>query len=182
MAETEVRSALVVVDAQVGVCDCIWDSARVVGNIENLVNEARRSETQVFWIQHSDQELEYGSDAWKLADNFEPETPDIIIHKRFNSSFADTDLDLHLKKLGIRRIVLAGASTNWCIRATAYSAMDLGYDLVVVSDGHSTESLELNPGWILPAEDIIEEFNTVMRWIGAPNVRIDVLRSCEVTF
>jgi len=60
--------------------------------------------------------------------------------------------------------------TNWCMRATAYSAMDRGYDVVVVSDGHSTENLEPRAGKVILAKDIIDEFNSVMPWMSAPNV------------
>ena len=64
--------------------------------------------------------------------------------------------------------------TNWCMRATAYSAMDRGYDVVVVSDGHSTENLEPRAGKVILAKDIIDEFNSVMPWMSAPNVRVEV--------
>lgn len=179
---SEPRSALVVVDAQVGVLESIWDSKRIVGNIDALVRKARNSGTPVLWIQHSDQELKYGSAAWELTPNFNPAPSESVIHKRYNSSFAETDLEIKLKQLGVKRIVLAGAATNWCLRATAYSAMDRGYDLVIVSDGHSTTNLESSQGRVIPAADIIEEFNSVMRWISAPNVRVDVKSTGEVTF
>lgn len=182
MKLVEPSSALVVVDAQVGVLESIWDSKRIVGNIEALVQKARSSGVPVLWVQHSDQELKYGSAAWYLASNFKPAEGESIIHKKYNSSFAETDLEVKLRQLGVKRLVLAGAATNWCLRATAYSAMDRGYDLVIVSDGHSTVNLETNQGRIIPAADIIEEFNSVMRWIRAPGVRVDVKSTSEVTF
>ena len=178
----EPRSALVVIDAQVGVLGSVWDSNRIIGNIETLVSKASTSGTPVLWIQHSDQELKYGSDAWKLVPNFKPASADPVIHKRYNSSFADTDLELKLKQLGVKRLVLAGALTNWCLRSTAYSAMDRGYDLVIVSDGHSTENLEPRQGQVIAAKDIIDEFNSVMRWVSSPNVRVEVKSTGEVTY
>ena len=47
---------------------------------------------------------------------------------------------------GATRLVLAGASTNWCIRATAYAALERGYDLTLVQDAHSTKSMDLGDG------------------------------------
>lgn len=182
MTSEKHRSALVVVDAQVGVLGTAWDSKRVIGNIEALVSKARRSGTPVLWVQHSDHELKQGSEAWKLIANFKPEPAEPVVHKKYNSSFADTDLDAKLKQLGITRLALAGAATNWCIRSTAYSALERGYDLVVVSDGHSTENLEPREGKLIPAADIIEEFNTVMRWICVPRVKVEVMSTGEVAF
>lgn len=69
IGSTKPRSALVVVDAQVGVLESIWDSKRIVGNIETLVQKARSSGTPVLWVQHSDVELKYGSAAWEFAPN-----------------------------------------------------------------------------------------------------------------
>ena len=36
---------------------------------------------------------------------------------------------------------LAGAQSNWCIRATAYGALERGYDLTLVKDAHTTSDL-----------------------------------------
>jgi nicotinamidase-related amidase len=182
MNSVEPKSALVVVDAQVGVLESVWDAKRIVGNIEALVGKARSSGTPVLWVQHSDQELKYGSVAWNLASNFKPAAGEYLIQKKYNSSFAETDLEVKLKQLGVKRLVLAGAATNWCLRATAYSAIDRGYNIVIVSDAHSTTNLEPSKGRLIPAADIIEEFNSVMRWISAPNVRVDLESTSEVTF
>lgn len=177
------KSALLVVDAQAGVLSSIWESRRVVRNLEKLVANARSAGVPVIWIQHSDNdELKFGSEAWKLAPNFKPNAAEIIVHKKYNSSFAATDLDLKLKALGVSRLVLAGAQTNWCIRSTAYAAVDRGYDLALVSDAHSTEPLELPNGNTVPAESIVMELNTVFQWLGVPDVRTEVATTDDVTF
>jgi nicotinamidase-related amidase len=123
------KSALLMIDAQVGVLSSIWESQRVVGNLERLVSKARSAGVPVIWVQHSDDdELKYGSDAWKLAPNFVPSAAEFVVHKKYNSSFAETDLDRKLKTLCVSRLILAGALTNWCIRSTAYAAVDRGYN------------------------------------------------------
>jgi len=48
------KSALLVVDAQVGVLSTIWESKRVIGNLEKLVGKARTAGVPVIWVQHSD--------------------------------------------------------------------------------------------------------------------------------
>jgi nicotinamidase-related amidase len=177
------KSALLVVDAQVGVLSSIWESKRVIGNLEKLIDKARSAGVPVVWVQHSDDdELRYGSHGWKLAPNFIPIAGELVIHKKYNSSFASTDLDHRLKALGVSRIVLAGALTNWCIRSTAYAAVDRGYNLALISDAHSTESLKLPDGKTVPAESIVADLNAVFEWVGVPNVRTEVRRTADVAF
>lgn len=75
-----------------------------------------------------------------------PAEGEALIHKQFNSSFEQTSLDSELARLGATHVVLAGAATNWCIRATAYGALGRGYDLTLVKDAHTTESMQLDCG------------------------------------
>ncbi|MBR7746895.1 cysteine hydrolase family protein [Undibacterium baiyunense] len=177
------KSALLIVDAQVGVMSSVWESQRVVNNIEKLVSKARSAGVPVIWVQHSDNdELKFGSANWKLLPNFVPTSEELIIHKKYNSSFAGTDLEKRLRALGASRLVLAGALTNWCIRSTAYAALERGYHLVLASDAHSTESLKLPDGKTVPAESIVAELNSVFSWVSAPRVRTEVERTNNVRF
>lgn len=177
------KSALLIVDAQVGVMSSVWESQRVVNNLEKLVGKARAAGVPVIWVQHADdEELKHGSVKWKLLPNFVPAAAEPIIHKRYNSSFADTDLDQRLKTLGISRLVLAGALSNWCIRSTAYAALERGYHLALVGDAHSTEPLKLPGGKTVPAKSIVADLNAVFEWISAPGVRTEVKRTKDVQF
>jgi nicotinamidase-related amidase len=123
------KTALLVVDMQVGVMSEAWDASRIVGNAARAVERARQDGAPVIWVQHSDEELVYGSEAWQWAPELTPAEGEPVIHKQFNSSFEQTTLEEELARLGATRIALAGAATNWCIRATAYAALDRGYDL-----------------------------------------------------
>jgi nicotinamidase-related amidase len=176
------NAALLVVDAQVGVLASVWDAKRIVGNLEVLVAKARTAGAPVIWVQHADNDLKFGSAPWKFAPPFAPAAAEIVIHKKFNSSFANTELDQRLKSLGVSRLVLAGAATNWCIRATAYAAVDRGYNLTLVSDAHSTEPIALAGGKVVPAEAIVADLNTVFEWLSAPGVRTAVQTTADVTF
>jgi nicotinamidase-related amidase len=176
------KTALVVVDAQVGILGSVWESTRIVGNIEALVGKARTAGVPVVWVQHSDEELKYGSKEWQLLPNFKVQSSDTVIHKKFNSAFADTELEKKLSEAGVKRIALAGALTNWCVRATAYSAIERGFDLAIASDAHSTENLETAPSKFIAAGDIVAEFNSVMRWLSVPKLRIEVQGAGELAF
>ncbi len=60
---------------------------------------------------------------------------DLVIPKRRFSAFFGTDLDLHLRELGVREVVLVGVCTNICVLYTAADARMLGYDVTVHREG-----------------------------------------------
>jgi nicotinamidase-related amidase len=176
------RSALVVVDAQVGVLATVWERERVVGNLRTLVAAARKAGTPVIWVQHASAELPRDSGPWQLAPDFVPRDDEPVLHKVHNSAFAATGLDALLRSRATTRVVLAGAATNWCVRATAFAAVERGYDLTLVADAHSTTPSTLPDGRPIPAETIVAEFNDGIRWLAAPGVRTAVVDTAEVDF
>ena len=162
------KTVLVVVDVQVGVVRNAWDAPRIIKNIVVAVEKARSQGIPVIWVQHSDNELIYGSPDWQLVPELSPTEDEIRIYKQFNSSFEKTSLEETLARLGASRVVLAGAATNWCIRATAYGALDRGYDLTLVKDAHTTETIEFENGTKIEAANIILELNVAMKWLSYP--------------
>jgi nicotinamidase-related amidase len=162
------KTVLLVVDVQVGVVGEAWDAPRIVGNVARAVERARKEGAPVIWVQHSDEELVYGSEAWQWAPELTPAADEPVIHKQFNSSFEQTTLEDELARLGATRIALAGAATNWCIRATAYGALDRGYDLTLLKDAHTTGPMEFDDGMRIEAESIVRDLNVAMTWLSYP--------------
>jgi hypothetical protein len=60
--------------------------------------------------------------------------------------------------------------------------LERGYHLTLVADAHSTESLPLPDGSVVPAESIVAELNAVIEWVSVPRVRSEVKRAAEVAF
>lgn len=169
------KSALIIVDAQVGVMREAWEAPRIIKNIGTAVAKARKQGLPVIWVQHADEELVYGSPEWQWAPELTPAEGEIRIFKQFNSSFEQTPLEDALAGLGITHIVLAGAATNWCIRATAYGALDRGYDLTLINDAHTTETMVLDDGVIIDAANVIRELNIAMNWLSYPGRKNSVV-------
>ncbi len=59
---------------------------------------------------------------------------DIIITKRHWGAFHGTELDLQLRRRGIKNIVLCGISTNIGVESTAREAYQNGYNQIFVED------------------------------------------------
>ena len=162
------KPVLLVVDVQVGVVKGAWDAARIIGNVARTVERARAQGVPVIWVQHSEAELAPGTPEWEWAPELVPAAGEIRLDKHFNSSFEETELDAVLARLGATHIVLAGAATNWCIRATAYGALERGYDLTLVKDAHTTESIEFDDGVSVEASHIVRELNVGLAWVSYP--------------
>ncbi|MCB1693949.1 MAG: isochorismatase family protein [Pseudomonadales bacterium] len=176
------KRALVVVDVQVGVMDSAWDADRVIANVARTVENARANNVPVIWVQHSDGELQMGSDAWQWVPSLTQRDDETVVHKQHECSFEETNLEHALAAHDASHIVLAGAATNWCIRATAYGALDRGYDLTLVSDAHTTGDMDLGNGEMIPARNFVIDLNVAMTWLSYPGRSTTTAKADEIEF
>ena len=176
------RPVLIVVDVQVGVVADAWQADRIVANVARCVERARAQEVPVLWVQHGDDELVVGSPAWQWVSALVPAEGEPRLQKQHNSSFEQTGLEQALAGLGATHIVLAGEATNWCIRATAYGALDRGFDVTLLSDAHTTQDIALAPGRVVEARSVIDDLNLAMRWLSYPGRSNAAVKVADATF
>ena len=176
------NGVLLVVDVQTGVMGEAWDAPRVINNVARTVQRARDQGVPVIWVQHSSDELPHGSEPWQWVPELKPAANEARIDKQFESSFERTKLDEELAKIGATHITLAGAMTNWCIRATAYAALDRGYDLTLVKDAHTTANIDLGNGKMIEATTVVAELNIAMTWLRYPGRTNGIATSEAVDF
>src|SRR6266498_3664049 len=87
--------------------------------------------------------FEYGTWGGEIRAEFEPKPGDIVAAEHLCSSgFANTDLDLQLKKHGIHKLIVIGLIAHTCVEATVRYAAELGYEVTVVRDATATYSDE----------------------------------------
>ena len=173
---------LVVVDVQVGVMAESWDSPRVINNVARAVESARQAGVPVVWVQHESDELPRNSSSWQLVPELVPAVGEKRVYKRFPSSFEETRLEEEFTQLATTHIVLAGAQTNWCIRATAYAALDRGYDLTLLKDAHTTSHIDLEDGSKVEASGMITDLNIAMKWLSYPDRKNGTANTEEMDF
>ncbi len=176
------KMALMVVDVQAGVMQECANAAQTIANVARTVERARAAQVPVIWVQHESDELKRDSDAWQWVPALVPAAGEARVYKQFNSSFEQTNTDELLAQAGVSHIVLAGAQSNWCIRATAYGALERGYDLTLVKDAHTTSDLDLGNGTRIDAATIVRDLNVTMKWLQYPGRRNAVAAAEEVVF
>ena len=175
------KSALLVIDVQNGVVEDAYARESVIAHINEVITKARAKSVPVIWVQHSDEELEIDSERWKIVPELKPGSDEVIIRKLFRSSFVETQLGALLESLGVDHLYITGAQTNNCVRHTCHGALELGYDITLISDAHTTSSYEWK-GRNVTAEDVINEQNDNLSGYRLPGRRAKVVESAAITF
>jgi nicotinamidase-related amidase len=174
------NTALLVLDVQNGVVAEAHARDVVVANIGSLVDRARSAGVPVVWVQHADDQLERGSEAWQLVPELARQASEPLVHKSFSDAFEATDLADVLARASVGRIVVAGAQTDECIRSTIHGAFVRGYDVTLVGDAHTTEDLT---GWgAPPPEMVIAHTNLYWQNQAAPGRLAAVTATKDVSF
>jgi ureidoacrylate peracid hydrolase len=134
-----------------------------VSHMSQVLNAARQAGLRVFYALHrryrpgdyetwkyiapvqkaawSRKTFEYGTWGGGIRSEFAPQTGEIVALEHWGSSgFANTDLDLQLKRHGIQRLIVIGLIAHTCVEATVRYAAELGYEVTVVRDATASYS------------------------------------------
>jgi len=178
--ENRPNSALLVVDVQNCVVEGAHERDSVVANVDKLVDQARREQVPVVWVQHSDDEIIRGSDGWRIVPELAPGDSEPLVDKNYGDSFEDTVLETVLSNLRVGRLVVAGAETDACIRSTLHGALVRGYDVTLVSDAHTTGD---KTQWGAPPPDqVIAHTNLYWTYQTAPGRTAGTVETNQVEF
>lgn len=174
------NTALLVVDVQNDVVARAYHRDEVIANINTLIDRARAQQVPVIWVQHADDNLLQGSDGWQYVSELQRLESELLVHKKYGDSFEDTTLESELAQRGVGRLVVTGAQTDACIRATLHGAFTRGYDTLLVSDAHTTEDFS---EYGLPSADkVIAHTNMYWTWQAAPKRKASVGATADVNF
>ena len=174
------NTALLVIDVQNGVVAEALERDGVVANIGALVEKARQEQIPVVWVQHSDEQLERGSDNWRIVPELTPADGEPLVEKHYGDAFEDTNLETVLSGLGVGRLVVAGAQTDACVRSTLHGAFARGYDATLVSDAHTTED---HSAWGAPTPgEVIAHTNLYWTYQTAPGRTAGTVATGDVDF
>lgn len=139
--------ALLLIDIQKGFDDIeYWGGQRnnlcAEGNAGRILTLAREGGLPVFHIQHCSPLLASplhktkGGNAFK--DVVAPMKNEKIIKKNVNSAFIGTDLREQLDRIKIKKLIIAGLTTDHCVSTTTRMAGNFGYETYLAEDATAT--------------------------------------------
>ena len=164
------KTALIVIDMENAFIDpasplCIKNALATVPTCGKVIEKARERKIPVFFVNRvyrkngSDVEFTryqswYDGGRYLAPESTGPRSIDVpaefkskkgdycLIKPRF-SAFFQTELDLILRRLGIRTVILTGTTTPNCIRTTCYDGLSLDYNILIVEDCCSSNTEEI---------------------------------------
>lgn len=170
MKRNEERAALLVIDLERGFIDessplCIRGAAATLPACGQAIAYAREAGVPVFFIHRayrangSDVEAcrypgwqaggkplapgSTGPGSVETPPEVTPQEGDYVVLKPRFSAFFHTELDLILRRLGVRTLYLTGTTTPNCIRTTCYDGLSLDYNVGILTDCCSSNSEEI---------------------------------------
>lgn len=174
------NTALLIVDVQVGVVAKAHERDAVVAKIAALADRAREAGAPVIWVQHTNETLVKGGDAWRIVPELIPAPGEPIVEKAYGDAFEDTDLETLLADRQIGRLVVAGAQTDACIRSTLHGALVRGYDVTLAADAHTTDDLSAHGA--PPPGQVIAHTNIYWKYQTAPSRMATTVASAKIEF
>jgi len=150
----------------------VWSRLKAVAEANGCVphmlqvlNAARKAGLRVFYALHhryrpgdyeswkyiapiqkaawSSKVFECGTWGGEIRSEFAPQPGDVVALEHWGSSgFANTDLDLQLKRHGIHQLIVMGLIAHTCVEATVRYAAELGYEVTMVKDATASYSDE----------------------------------------
>jgi len=170
------QTALLVIDVQPGNIGTCYQPDAVVGVIAGLLEKARGAGVPVIYVQDDDVGPE-GSVEWQIDARVAPRAGEPVVRKKACDAFYGTNLHEILQEKGVGRLVVTGARTEYCIDSACRRATTLGYNVVLVSDGHTTGDTK-----VLPAAQVIAHANRIFNGFDNLENWAEVHPSQEITF
>jgi nicotinamidase-related amidase len=187
------RPALAVIDMTLGFTDpespLACDLEEPVANIQKLLEAARRAKIPIIFTTVAYREfdkltaaafidkvpalltLEAGSRWAEIDPRIAPLETEPVLNKLFASAFYGTGLPSALAAAGVDTLIVTGASTSGCVRATAVDALQYGYRPLVPReavgdrnpDAHEANLYDIDTkyGDVVSMEEVLESLKSI---------------------
>ncbi|HZZ46725.1 MAG TPA: cysteine hydrolase [Pseudonocardia sp.] len=189
------RTALLVMDYQVGLVDRLPQAPALLARVETAVSDVRGRGGHIGWVRVGfddadfeaipptsvmarlvtpDRRAALHADAptSQLHQRLSPAPHDISVRKTRVGAFTTTDLDRQLRDREITTLVLAGISTSGVVLSTVREAMDRDYRIVVLADGCADPEPDTHAfltGTIFPRHTAVVDVDQLRKlWASGP--------------
>ncbi|TCB36931.1 isochorismatase family protein [Acinetobacter sp. ANC 4910] len=163
MSNVIARKALIIVVMQNGLFKQAvppFNNNHVLNNINLLIEKADLSRVPVIYMRHvglAQTPLSPESSLTQLISELKIGNHHNILEKQYPNCFRDTNLHKILIELKVEELVIVGMKTEYCIDTTVRAAADLGFNVSLISDAHTTFDSEK-----LSAQQIIMHHNSTL--------------------
>ena len=146
----DANTALLLIDVQKGVHDLAhWggptgrmNNPDCQSNLIRLLTAFRGVGRRVAFTRHDscepDSPLKLSLPTGEQLDGLSIAEGDLVVTKDVNSGFIGTPLEIMLRRAGVRRLVVAGYFTNFCVETTVRMAGNMGFDVYLAHDACAT--------------------------------------------
>jgi nicotinamidase-related amidase len=148
------KTALLVMDMQVGIVAMLPDASAILANTIKAIAKARAQKIPVIFVvvgfRQGAPELSMNNKGFaankerlaganmpqfmKVHDDLQPQEDELVVTKRRVSGFTGSDLEVVLRALEVRHLVLSGIATSGVVLSTLREASDKDYVLTVLTD------------------------------------------------
>ncbi len=155
--------ALLILDMQVGLFhgpEKPWAGEALLDTLNTLLNSARNAGAPIFLARHvgpPGSPIEPGSPLTQLVPQLLLQGDEVVFEKNRPNAFVNTALADHLRACGVEGVVVSGMKTQYCVDSTCRAARDMGFEAVLIADGHTCSDTPA-----LKADAIIAHHNTTL--------------------
>lgn len=155
--------ALLILDIQVGLVhgpEKPWRCEALLQTVNTLMDKARSARAPVFLARHIGpvgSPIEPGSPLTEVAQELKLLGDEVVFEKQRPNAFEMTDLADNLRSRGVTGVVITGMKTQYCVDSTCRAARDLGFDAVLIADGHTCSDTP-----VMKAQDIVAHHNATL--------------------
>jgi nicotinamidase-related amidase len=182
------RTALLVMDLQRGIVARIGDDPDYLGRIASARDAAHTTDIPVIYVTVSFRPghpeiaatnrsfsaaaaaggFAHDDPATQVHPAVAPEPGDLLVTKRRVSAFTGSDLEVLLRGLQVRKLVLTGIATSGVVLSTLRQAADLDYQLTVLADGCVDADPEVHRVLTEKVFPRQADVTTVAEWAASP--------------
>lgn len=156
--------ALVIIDVQQGMFNIPelqpFDGEATVRRIAGLLGRSRTAGLPIVFIQHdggTGHPLDSTGSGFPFHHDLAPHHGERVIVKTRCNAFHGTEVEQVMRTVGIGRVAVCGMQSQYCIDTFVRAASERGFEVELVSDGHTT--FDTNT---LKAEQIIAHHNETL--------------------
>ncbi|NUS63880.1 MAG: isochorismatase family protein [Saccharothrix sp.] len=175
---------MLIVDVQEVLVPLVWRGAELADRIAALARKARRAGVPVVALRQigaGGAEFDPESPGTRISARVGLRPSDVVVDKTATDAFYRTGLAALLAERDVDTVVLTGLATDYCVDATARSALSHGLDVVLVSDGHAPAA-DGDPAAGLTAEQVIDRHNRILSTAVHPGGTLSLAAAAEIGF